>query len=167
MDGIFECMVQRRIPAYAPIVKALLIAGGVLGFIGTMVSPLAIVLTIACGVAGFFIIPRFSVEWEYTFLDGSLRIDCIYDRSKRKEKEDLSFDRVELVALAKSPDITRITENDRSGYTIIDYSSQEPDHQKYGMIYNDGARRLLLLIEPDERMLNAMRRYSPRKVQTY
>lgn len=164
MDGIFECIVARKTPAYALPAKIGMSLFLTITLLATLfIHPIFFILTAGFGVFMFFMMPRFDVEWEYTFLDGELRIDKIFSRSSRKRYLNLLFDRVDAVAPVTSDDIARNLNN--PGFTKIDCSAKSGDDSKvYGILYSDEKARRVILFEPDEKMLKALRRYSPRKV---
>jgi hypothetical protein len=111
----------------------------------------------------YIIMPRFDLEWEYTFLDGELRIDKIFSQSSRKRFLVLLFDRVDAIAPLDHDEIKRNLNN--PGFTKVDCSSAMKDATNvYGILYSDEKSRKVILFEPDEKMLKALRRYSPRKV---
>ena len=127
------------------------------------IHPLFFLIACAFGVFMYFMIPRFNLEWEYTFLDGELRIDKIFSQSSRKRFLVLLFDRVDAVAPINHDDIKRNLNN--PGFTKVDCSSASGDESGvYGILYSDEKSRKVILFEPDEKMLKALRRYSPRKV---
>ena len=85
MDGIFECIVARKTPAYAWPAKIGMSLFLTITILATLIiNPIFFVLTIGFGVFMYIIMPRFDLEWEYTFLDGELRIDKIFSQSSRK-----------------------------------------------------------------------------------
>ena len=164
MDGIFECIVERKTPVYAMPAKIGMSLLLTLLLLATLIiNPIFFVLAVGFGVFMYFMMPRFNVEWEYTFLDGELRIDRIFSRSSRKRYLELLFDRVDAIAPLKSDDIARNLNN--PGFSKVDCSSKSGDDSKvYGILYSDEKSRKVILFEPDEMMLKALRRYSPRKV---
>ncbi|MBR5658604.1 MAG: hypothetical protein IKX10_04330 [Lachnospiraceae bacterium] len=164
MDGIFECIVARKTPVYALPAKigmSLFLTITILAAI--IINPIIFVVTLGFGVFMYFMMPRFELEWEYTFLDGELRIDKIFSQSSRKRFLVLLFDRVDAIAPLDHDDIKRNLNN--PGFTKVDCSSQTGDSNKvYGILYSDEKSRKVILFEPDDKMLKALRRYSPRKV---
>ncbi len=166
MDGIFECIVARKTPAYAWPAKIGMSLFLTITILATLIiNPIFFVLTIGFGVFMYFMMPRFDLEWEYTFLDGELRIDKIFSQSSRKRFRVLLFDRIDAIAPIDNDEIRRNLNN--PGFTKIDCSSQKGDtYGVYGILYSDEKSRQVILFEPDEKMLKALRRYSPRKVTT-
>lgn len=164
MDGIFECIVARKTPMYAlPAKIGMSLVLSIIVLASIFIHPLFFLIACVFGVFMYFMIPRFNLEWEYTFLDGELRIDKIFSQSSRKRFLVLLFDRVDAVAPLNSDEIKRNLNN--PGFTKVDCSSFSGDENGvYGILYSDEKSRKVILFEPDEKMLKALRRYSPRKV---
>jgi len=164
MDGIFECIVPRKTPAYALPLKigaSLLMTITLLGAL--IFHPALFVGTVVIGIIAFIMLPRLNVEYEYTFIDGELRIDKIFSQSSRKRFRVLLFDRIDTIAPIDHDEVARNLKN--PGFKTVDCSSCSGDTSNvYGILYSDEKERLVILFEPDEKMIKALRRYSPRKV---
>ncbi len=54
-------------------------------FAGLIITPLALIIAVALGIACYFVIPKTDVEYEYLFVNGDLDIDMIMSKTKRKK----------------------------------------------------------------------------------
>ena len=164
-DTFVECLVQRKTPAYAVLIKALMMALIVVSlFIAMSGYFVIIVVTILLAVAAAFLFPTFYVEYEYVFLGDELDVDIIMNKSKRKSKGKYLMSRVEIVAMKNSSEIRPLMENPRSSHQVVDYTTKNGDAGVYAMVYSDEKGKQIILFEPSEKLLNAMRYNSPRKV---
>ena len=69
---------------------------------GLLLTPLAWVLTIALGVAAYFVMPLLDLEYEYVFVNGELDIDRIASKSKRKRMKSFDLAKMEIMAPVNS-----------------------------------------------------------------
>lgn len=164
-DTFVECLVQRKTPSYAMLVKAVMTALIVVTFFLAMSGVFVLfVATILLVVGAIFLFPTFSVEYEYVFLGDELDVDVIMSKSKRKNKGKYLMSRVEIVAMKNSSEIRPIMENPKSQYRVADYTTNNGDAGVYAMLYSDEKGKQIILFEPSEKLLNAMKYNSPRKV---
>lgn len=160
-DNYVEWLVKRKDPAYALPVKALLIIVCVMSLLLALQTVLGIiVLTLAC-VASYFIFISLSVEYEYLFAEGGLRVDRIMSKSRRRKEFDCDKDDVQLIAPADS---YVLKDYETSGMKVLNCASGRKDASVYALIYQKGSLHTKVLFEPNEKMLNAMYRSYPRKV---
>lgn len=81
----------------------LLIAAGISLLSGIFVHPLFLIAVVACPIVAFFIYFRkMEVEYEYTYMSRELRIDRIFNQSKRKSVATLDLDKMEILAVSGS-----------------------------------------------------------------
>jgi hypothetical protein len=109
----------------------------------------------------FFFYPKLSVEYEYVFVDGQLDFDRITANSKRKTMLRIDFEQVEIMAPYDSPAL--------DSYNHIqmekrDFSSLSKDSKPYAIISSSGSKKLKILFEPSEKMLNMIKQKNPRKI---
>ena len=121
----------------------------------------SLVLAIATGIGGFISFQRLNTDFEYEYLDGELRIARIFNRSRRKAAGAYPVESIEILAPYTSHRVDYLRKDKRG--KVLDFSSGEerkPD-PRYLMAMNHGTQ---LILEPDERILNAIRQKAPRKV---
>ena len=80
---------------------------------------------------------------------------------KRKKIFDCEKDDIQIVAPADS---FVLKDYEKQGMKIKDFSSGRKDAKVYALIYQKGPDHFKVLIEPNERMIGAMRRTFPRKL---
>lgn len=144
--------------------RVLIVLGIVLGIFfmltGGFLSIAGIVLVLVLG----FMFPRLNVDYEYIYVDGQLDFDKIIAKSKRKTMLRIDFEQVEVMAPANSHAL--------DGYTHTqiekkDFSSGAKDSKPYVIIVNQNEKKLKILFEPSEKMIEMIKQKSPRKVVTY
>lgn len=101
------------------------------------------------------------MEFEYVFTSGDLDIDKIFNKNKRKRFITVDVRKFEIMAPVDSKDHARELSNYQK---IVDCSSGIKKENTYAaMVVRDGKREKLIL-EPNEKMLKAIKKYIPRKV---
>lgn len=114
------------------------------------------------GVATYFLLPTFDLEYEYLLVNRELDIDKIYSRSKRKEAAQFQLEEMELFAPLNSRRMEHYNSNSR--LKIRDYSSGDDGAGIYAMIIRDGQEACKVLLEPDAQMLDILCKSFPNKV---
>ena len=162
-----ECLVKKKVPGYSYLVKSIMIALIVVSlFIAMLGSFLVFALTVLLVVGAIFLFPTFNKEYEYIFMGDELQIDEIQNQSRRKVKGKFLMSRVEKVAMKNSAEIRPFLQNPNSKFKVIDYTTNNGDAGVYAMIYSDEKGKSIILFEPSERLIAAMKYQSPRKVIT-
>jgi hypothetical protein len=143
----------------------------ILMFLGIFLSLFLILLGqvwsyigVAIIVIVFIFYPRLNVEYEYVFVDGQLDFDRITANSKRKTMLRIDFEQVEIMAPNDSPalDSYKHLQMEKK-----DFSSLNKDSKPYAIIAGVDNKRMKILFEPNEKMVNMIKQKSPRKVATY
>lgn len=107
---------------------------------------------------------RKYIEFEYSFCGGGFSVSRITDKSKRKDQ--IGFDCSQVVSLSHKYDPTASPDVERRFSRIYDYSSSEDSPDRWFVAEDhQGAGRFLFIIEPNEKMLSALREYIPRQAQ--
>lgn len=126
-----------------------------------LLPSLLFLLIIVWALAVFFIKLQ-KIEYEYTFTSGDLDIDKISGDYKRKRKMTIGMDAVELVAPADSHELDAFR---NGGYKVLDFSANDANLKNYVMIASWQNARVKIIITPNEKMLDHMFTYGPRKVK--
>ena len=129
---------------------------------GLVLNALLLVPAIALGVACYFVIPKTDLEYEYLFVNGELDIDKIMAKSKRKRVKSLNLTEADLIAPLNSHRMDYYNGNQKM--KVLDYSSGNPDHKRFGIIIRDGGEACKVIVEPDDAMANAIKNSAPSKV---
>ena len=163
-DDIYaEWIVKRKRPGY----YYPAIIGMILGIIVSMYLVFVSVwflLVFAGAVMGTYFGRRFlKIEYEYIFVTNELTIDAVYSQTTRRRKRKIEMARVEYV----EPTNEERNHNLMEGTTIRleDYSSHEADAKTWTIRFNDQEQQYLIIFEPNDKILNAMWRSAPGKVQ--
>lgn len=97
---------------------------------------------------------KMTVEYEYVYMDKELRIDRIYNQSKRKRVDTLDLNKMEILAKADSDLLDSYSNR---SVDISDYSTDSEDTQELATyeMYYDGKRKLILSL--DRQMIDMMK----------
>ncbi|GEM_PF-593317 len=157
-----ECLVKVKTKGWvypALIGASILLA---LAFLLTMSTEWGfLVLTaVVCGILFGWRFLR--LEYEYTFVTDELTIDRIFSASFRKKAVKIEMSKVEEVRYTSTEKIRQQKQNPKA--VIEDFSSGYRDAPSYTITYSDGGKMHYLIFEPDEHLLQVMKRCSPRKV---
>lgn len=131
----------------------ILLKGGLIGILGAAVVVFMI-----------YLFPKLNIEYEYVFVDGQLDFDKISGKSKRKTILRIDFEQVEVMAPEGSHAL--------DSYNQIkcekrDFSSGRKDKKPYVIMAGVDNKKLKILFEPSEKMLETIKQKSPRKLNDY
>lgn len=131
----------------------ILLKGGIIGILGAVVI-----------VAMVYLFPKLSIEYEYVFVDGQLDFDRISGKSKRKTMLRIDFEQVEVMAPEGSHAL--------DSYSQIqcekkDFSSGRKDRKPYVIMVGVDNKKLKVLFEPSQKMLDTIKQKTPRKLSEY
>ncbi|MCR5742710.1 MAG: DUF6106 family protein [Lachnospiraceae bacterium] len=163
-DTFVEVLIARQTPAYAPILKIGTIVLAVVSFLLGLINWIFLLIFVALILVYVWVFPKLNVEYEYTYLGDQLNVDKIFNRSSRKKAGEYPMDKIEVIALKNSSQIKPMLENPKSGAKIVDYTSHMDGAVVYAFIYSGKEGRQIVLFEPNEKLLGAMKYTSPRKV---
>lgn len=145
-----------QIAAVFGILVVFFVGGMFLGSIATFIASVLVVLCV-------FFFPRMnSIEYEYVFCDGQLDFDKIMGNAKRKTALRIDFDKVEIMAPAKSHSLDSY--NHIQQLKVKDFSSQNPEAKVYAIIVRKDNEVNKVLFEPNEKMIACIKQKAPRKV---
>ena len=98
-DLYSELLVKKDKTAKDSLLKYGLIVLTVLAvFAGLIITPLALIIAVALGIACYFVIPKTDVEYEYLFINGDFDIDMIMSKTKRKKVKSFKLSEADLAA---------------------------------------------------------------------
>ncbi len=160
-ETYIEYMIARKNSIIPTILKVVL---GVLGvgslILGMMGAGLFYSVALLAALGLYFVFYLSGVEFEYLYVDKTLYVDKIVAKRKRKRIASFDLERMECFAPEGHESLKQYATRSldkkdySSGYT------QNAD-KRYVLIY-DGQKRVVL--EPSDRMLEAIYLVSPRKV---
>lgn len=160
-DSYVECLVKAKQPAWAKILKVLLIVLTVLSCLVMFVGvPYFLLVGLAAGAGAYFLNMYTDLEYEYLYLDKELSVDKIMAKSKRKRIGTYSIDRMEVFAPVFSYHLDnfknrQVKEKDYSIGEVL-----QPDG-RYAMYYEGGEK---IILSPNEDLVKVLKSVAPRKV---
>ena len=142
-----------RIGAYA--LTIILFAAGL--FFGVIFLIPAVISAVCC----FIFLPRLNVEYEYLYLNRSLSIDIIYSKEKRKNIAVFELDKMEIFA---EEGAYVLREYDNTSARVRDFSSRDPRARRFILFIREGEELQKVVLEPDQRITDAIKHLYPSKV---
>ena len=162
-DLYSELLVKKDKPAKDSLLKYGLIVLTVLAvFAGLIITPLALIIAVALGIACYFVIPKTDVEYEYLFINGDFDIDMIMSKTKRKKVKSFKLSESDLAAPLDSHRMDYY--NGNQNMKVLDFSSGNPEHKRFGVITRLDGNLCKIILEPDEALAQAMKNSAPSKV---
>lgn len=163
-DTFCEVLIEKKQTGSEKARKGLMIFVTVLFFLaGFLIHPLALLLFAVMGIVDYVYIPRFNIEYEYSYINGQIDIDRIFSRSKRKKYKSYDMAKMEICAPLKSHRLDYQKNN--TSLKIVDCSSGiEEGHIPFAFIIKGDAGSEFVIIEPNAEMLKDMKTRFPRKV---
>ena len=162
-DDIYaEWLVKRKDKAWK--IPAVIGAGFLLafGFIFMMGRSWGFILPLIVVLGVFFGWKYLSVEFEYVFVTNELNIDRIFSQQLRKKGKKIQMENVDSVERTNTERNKNLLQNKAT--KLLDFSSQAKDAKTYSIYCHEGGQNLIVLFEPNEKILKAMWRCSPSKV---
>lgn len=159
--------VKRKKKAGAGMLKGLMIFFGVLFVLMGIMFSRGFMLSGFLLVVLYFVFDTFSKkEYEYT-LDGmELRISVIWGGHYRREAHVLNLQEMEVVAPNWHGSVARYRKNGGTEKLHkYDYTSYDDDIPYYTMIIKEDGRKIKLLLDLSEEMLDQIRRLCPGRVK--
>lgn len=177
-DVFMERIVRRKKDAmfYLKVVMVIATAfllATTLSWIVLAISVLSFLLPLllaGCGYGAWWVITSLDLEFEYIVTNGEIDIDSIIHRRKRKRVFSGRSKDFEIMARLDSDEFreaARMMEKDQraKNIKILDCSAVPGRATNWYFIANYKSNRLLVVFEPDERMLVNLKRFSPSKVK--
>ena len=125
--------------------------------VGYLVGP---VLLVVVALAIWILWRRVYREFEYIFTDGNLDVDVIYNRSGRRHVGTFDVKKARLIAPANDEKNKALIEGKFQKEFTAD-SGLHPENT-YVLLGTVGEQTCKLVFEPNEELLNAIKRYNPR-----
>lgn len=167
MNGLYtEQYVKQILTPTKKLAKGAIIVLDILLFMSGIFlgSGILSILGVGGAVALYFVLPMFSVDYEYVFVDGQIDFDRITNGEKRKHMFRTDLDNVEIMAPEKSHRMDSY--RNQVGLKIRDYSSGDPNAVRYALFVNKGPEKSYVIFEPSEKMIDFSKQKAPRKVFT-
>ena len=158
-----ELLVKRERTIKDSITKyGLIVLTAIAVIAGLIITPLIWIAAVALGIACYFVIPKTDVEYEYLFINGDFDIDMIMSKTKRKKVKSFKLSESDL---AEPLDSHRMDYyNGNQNMKVLDFSSGNPEHKRFGVITRLDGNLCKIILEPDEALAQAMKNSAPSKV---
>ncbi len=108
-----------------------------------------------------FLLPMLNVEFEYLYMQRNLTIDKIYSKEKRKKAAEYDLDKMDIFA---EEGARQLDNYKNMQLKTKDFTSGYPDRRRFVMVIHDGEERERVLLEPDEKIVDAVKLIYPSKV---
>ena len=129
---------------------------------GLLLNPIILLGALGLGIACYFIIPMTSLEYEYLFVNGEFDIDVIMSQQKRKRVCSFNLSECDIAAPEKSHRMDYYNNNQK--LKVLDYSSGNPEHHRFSVVTRVKDETCRIIIEPDQDLIEKMRKTAPGKV---
>ena len=172
MNDVFvERMIKKKFDGKDALIMAAVILGIILlSFIGFIVGffilqfpMLSLLITAGAVFGGYKLIGSRLLEYEYSLTNGFVTVDKILNRASRKRMTSFECETCE--------DIGNYLENEarlknRSFDTRV-FATRTADHQGswYMIVYGKKTGKTLLVFDPDEDLLDAIKKFIPRQLR--
>ena len=169
MQDVFKEQLIKRSPTTADTLKkiGLIFVVIIIFLVASMtVGAFAPVITLVFGFIAYILMGRLKREYEYSFTNGELDIDVIYNKSTRKRLFTGNVKDFEIMAHVDDPDHHN---SFASAHERHDYSSGVPSERSYIFLTNYNSKRVAIIIEPNDEMMEAIskavtrRKFYPKK----
>lgn len=110
----------------------------------------------------YFFIKSRSIEYEYIVTNNYLDIDMIIDKKKRKSLFALQCNSIDIIAKVNSKHYNDEIKSIKKRKFAV--SSIKKKDNIYFICLNYKGSKMLIFFEPDQRMLECLGKYIPRKV---
>ncbi len=154
-----EQLVPSKVTNQSIFMRIGLVVLTLLAFAGSMIISLLFYVAVILGVVTFMSLKGSSIEYEYIYLSGSLDIDKVIAKQKRKHMYTADVKDMIVIAPLDSVEV-RPFQNVKT----TDYSSGEARNTVYKMVLSKNGEKQAILLEPNQEILDAMKLIAPRKV---
>ena len=151
-DFYTEQLVKRQKASSTTLIKAILI-------ILIFMIPFGIIGPVIMIALDVFLFRSMDVEYEYLFVNGSLDIDKIMAKSRRKNMFSMEMTDLEMMAPSGSPELRPY-----QGLKGTDYSSGMPGADTYELIVVNNGEKKKIIFEPNKAVCEGLKMLAPRKV---
>ncbi len=158
-DTFIEQLVKQRQTTSNLLKKCGLIVLTVLSVFLVLLMPVLLPLPVLLIVLDVFLMKRMDLEFEYSYFNGDLDIDKIMAKQSRKKVFSTDMESMIVVAPAGSIELQPYKQ-----LKAIDYSSNTGNGKVYELVTNYNGRKVKVLLEPSQELLDGMRMKAPRKV---
>lgn len=159
-DIFYEQLVKKQSTGKDRLIRIAAILGVIVIFIvGTVIIPvIGWALTVAAGFGTYILFGRLKKEYEYSFTNGELDIDVIYNKSSRKRVFSGYVRDFEIMAHAAD---LRHANTFSAADDRQDYSTGVVSDRSYTFLTRHNSKRRAITIEPNDEMFEVIVRGIP------
>lgn len=151
-------------------IAGIIFAFFILFFVAIMfLSVIAPLVIIGAGWGAWWLITGMSKEYEYIITDNYLDIDCIVAQRKRHRVFSGDAKQFEICAKANTELYKQYAKGNQK---ILDFAPTQNSDKNYFIVTKNNAKKaktkgqnVLVLFEPDEEMVPALKKYNPSKIK--
>ena len=154
-----EKLEKKQKASSTTLIKAILIILTVLSVVLIFMIPFGIIGPVIMIALDVFLFRSMDVEYEYLFVNGSLDIDKIMAKSRRKNMFSMEMTDLEMMAPSGSPELRPY-----QGLKGTDYSSGMPGADTYELIVVNNGEKKKIIFEPNKTVCEGLKMLAPRKV---
>lgn len=163
IDGYVEVLVKKKTRMIMKITKLFMIIVTIGVFLSFFLfwNPFILVAGFVLCIIDYFIFLPMDMEFDYLYVDGTLQIDKILSKQKRKKYLELELGKIEKAAPKGSAHLVDYWEKKK---LVKDCTTGEDNQNYYSIMYRFGKELWEVRIIPDKQIVEAMRKVAPRKV---
>ena len=125
-----------------------------------MTSFLVMLIGAVLGFLGYLCGTKSSIEYEYTYCGKEIDVDVIYNATKRKKLITIDLNKLEAMVRVQG---SKMGEYKNRQVVVKDFSSKKPEQEgDVYALFMEG--NIEYLMEPGDRLLNALSYVRPRKI---
>ena len=162
MDDLYvECLVERKPSPLQPLIRGGTYGLTVVSFLaGVIINPLFFVLTAALIICIWLALPELNLEFEYLYVSRSLTVDKIISKEKRKKAAEYDLERMEIFA---EDGAVQLDQYKNLQAQVRDFTSHIENRPLWVLIIRNENNVEKVLLEPDEKLIQAMKSHFPHK----
>lgn len=161
-ESYAECLIKKKPPGPALIIKILL-AAGVLLTAGSILryGMFGLIAFAAMCAFAYHVIQNLNVEYEYLLVDKTFSVDKILNKTRRKKAAEYTLEDIQVIAPENSG---KIREYENQVKKVCDFTSGKQGAVRYAFIYTKSGAGEKVLFEPDEKVLRCLKQMVPRRL---
>ena len=131
-----------------------------LPLLGEFAASFVLVLIVVYVYIFYVQVRRLNVEYEYTFSEGTLDVDIIYGKQKRKRLVSINCREMELMAWSKNPEHREkfFDESVKKQYRAV---FDPKAGGVYRILFRENGEKVFLSFQPNEAFLDAIKKTRP------
>ena len=158
-DFYTEQLVKRKTPMSSILLGVLLVLVTIASVRLIFMFPFAIIVPVVLIAVDVFVFKCMNVEYEYLYVNGSLDIDKIMSKSRRKKIMEMEIADLEVMAPKGAAELRQY-----QSVKAKNYSSRTSDDNVYEMVISRRGVKERIIFEPNDVIVDGMKMLAPRKV---